>query len=73
MKVWGEIGTRTEEGLFKVGETLLCLNAKSGGFRERLKMHRGVTVEKDATGVVGGIGLRRKDGNKSQCILTSRM
>ena len=36
-------------------------------------MHRGGTIEKDATRVVGGIGLRRKDGNKSQCILTSRM
>jgi len=36
-------------------------------------MHRGGTIEKDATGVVGGIGLKRKDGNKSQCILTSRM
>ena len=35
VKVWGEIGTRTAEGLFKVGETLLCLNAKSGDFRER--------------------------------------
>ena len=36
-------------------------------------MHRGGTIENDATGVGGDIGLGRKDGSKSQRILTSRM
>lgn len=35
-------------------------------------MHRGGTIEKDATGVGGDIGLGRKDGSKKR-ILTSRM